>query len=316
MIDLCNLRCPCFRKKKLKFFQKKLHCINLDCLYSKRNNFKIRKRLPILVNFKMPLVVFKEKNIQIKFRIKDFSIFKKLKNNFLKVVYGISDVTMKNTDHFLKIINSKKYKELNVLVIGGASKGQGTEKLWSQKNIKITSIDIMGTDNTNYIADAHYLPFKKNLFDGVFIQAVLEHVLSPEKVVAEIYRVLKYDGIVYAETPFMQQIHMGCNDYTRYTVSGHRYLFKRFKNKKSGINGGSGISLAWSIKYYCWSLFGERLSNYLSIIPFLILRLLDRFIPINRSWDSASGVYFLGIKKKNYTFNLLELSNFYKGRQK
>ena len=40
---------------------------------------------------------------------------------------------------------------------------------------------------------------------------------------------LFFSGIVYAETPFMQQVHEGAYDFTRYTVLGHRYLFKKFK---------------------------------------------------------------------------------------
>jgi 2-polyprenyl-3-methyl-5-hydroxy-6-metoxy-1,4-benzoquinol methylase len=39
--------------------------------------------------------------------------------------------------------------------------------------------------------------------DAVVVQAVLEHVLQPDVVVAEIHRVLRPDGLVYAETPFM-----------------------------------------------------------------------------------------------------------------
>lgn len=316
MKNLSDLRCPCFRKKKLKISKNKINCNYSDCLYSEKKNFRIKDKLPILINFKMPFISYKEKDIQIKNIIKKFSIFYKLKIFFLNFIYGVSHITVDNVNFFLKIINSKKNRQLNILVIGGASKGQGTDKLWSQKKIKITSIDIIGTENTNYVADAHYLPFKNNFFDGVLIQAVLEHVVSPEKVINEIHRVLKYEGVVYAETPFMQQIHMGKNDYVRYTVSGHRYLFRKFLNKKSGINGGPGVCLAWSIKYYFWSLFGKKLSNYLSIIPFLILRLLDKFIPEKRSWDSASGVYFLGIKRKNFIFNIFDLNKFYKGLQK
>ncbi len=44
----------------------------------------------------------------------------------------------------------------------------------------------------------------------------------------EIHRVLKDDGIVYADTPFMQQVHEGAYDFTRFTLSGHRWLFKNF----------------------------------------------------------------------------------------
>ena len=70
-----------------------------------------------------------------------------------------------------------------------------TDGLWENNQIQITSLDLVGTENVDYIADAHYLPFKNETFDGVWIQAVLEHVVSPETVVKEIFRVLKNDGI-------------------------------------------------------------------------------------------------------------------------
>ena len=48
----------------------------------------------------------------------------------------------------------------------------------------------------NLIADAHYLPFPKESYDIIIIQAVLEHVINPYKVVSEIYRILKPNGVI------------------------------------------------------------------------------------------------------------------------
>ena len=95
-------------------------------------------------------------------------------------------------------------------------------------DIEVHSIDIYASPTVDLICDAHYLPLEGEYYDAVWIQAVLEHVVQPELVVHEIHRVLKPDGIVYAETPFMQQVNEGAYDFTRYTVLGHRYLFKKF----------------------------------------------------------------------------------------
>lgn len=48
-------------------------------------------------------------------------------------------------------------------------------------------------------ADAHKLPFKDESFDLVICTEVLEHVINPQGVIAEIKRVLKKDGIAIIE---------------------------------------------------------------------------------------------------------------------
>ena len=74
--------------------------------------------------------------------------------------------------------------------------------------------------------------------DAVICQAVLEHVLEPASAVSEIHRVLRRDGLVYAETPFMQQVHERAYDFSRFTQSGHRWLFRRFSEISAGPIGG------------------------------------------------------------------------------
>jgi 2-polyprenyl-3-methyl-5-hydroxy-6-metoxy-1,4-benzoquinol methylase len=64
-------------------------------------------------------------------------------------------------------------------------------------------LDIYDSQNVDILADDHSVLFKRGLFDLVIIQAVLEHVLNPEKVVSEISRVLRAEDVVYAETLFM-----------------------------------------------------------------------------------------------------------------
>lgn len=49
--------------------------------------------------------------------------------------------------------------------------------------------------------DARYLPFRKNIFDMVFHQGVLEHFRRPEDILFENVRVLKPDGILLVDVP-------------------------------------------------------------------------------------------------------------------
>ena len=83
-------------------------------------------------------------------------------------------------------------------------------------------------------------------------------MLEPGRWCAEIHRVLKPGGLVYAETPFMQQVHEGAYDFTRFTESGHRYLFARFDLIDSGVTAGAGTQLLWSLDYFVRGLFRSR----------------------------------------------------------
>jgi SAM-dependent methyltransferase len=170
---------------------------------------------------------------------------------------------------------------------------------------------------TSLICDAHDIPFADGCFDGVIVQAVLEHVMDPGRCVEEIHRVLGDNGLVYAETPFIQQIHMGRYDFTRYTHSGHRRLFRRFEEIDSGPVGGPGMALAWSYQYFLLSFASSRplrgLLRAFSQLTSFPLKYVDRLL-IDKpgAVDAASGFFFLG-RKNGTTFSDRELVQYYRG---
>ncbi len=217
--------------------------------------------------------------------------------------------------------NVKKIREMlaqknkpKVLIIGGGSIGQGMQPLYSDPELELIAFDIYISDHVQFVADAHQIPLPDNYFDCVIIQAVLEHVLEPQKVVKEIYRVLKKQGIVYAETPFLAQVHEGAYDFTRFTESGHRYLFKQFELIDSGITASVGTQLLWTIDFFGRSLFrSEKVGKFLKLL-FFLLRYVDEVIPEKYAVDSASGVFFLGIKTEKI-LSPSEIINHYKGSQ-
>ena len=94
-----------------------------------------------------------------------------------------------------------------VLVIGGGRLGDGMDVLSDDPTIDLIETDIYHSSRTDLLCDGHSLPFRDESIDGVIVQAVLEHVRAPSVVVEEIHRVLRPGGLVYAETPFMQQVH-------------------------------------------------------------------------------------------------------------
>jgi SAM-dependent methyltransferase len=210
-----------------------------------------------------------------------------------KILSPSGEVTKKNVSLLAKLLAAKQ-NTATLLVIGGGSIGKGTEELYANDRINILSFDIYYSPNVDFIADAHQIPLQDNSVDGDIIQAVLEHVLDPQVVVNEIERVLKPGGYVYAETPFMQPVHEGAYDFTRYTESGHIFLFRNFSKIRSGINGGAGLTLLWSIDYFFRGLFRSVAAGKFFKLLFFWVRFFDAIIPNTFNVDAANGVFFLG----------------------
>lgn len=228
-----------------------------------------------------------------------------LKRGLLKKIYnkmrpsiGFNVRADKNYAELVKLLP----QNAKVLVVGGSVQGDGMEELFS-KGFEIVSSDVSFGPYTDVIFDAHDIPFRGETFDCVVIQAVLEHVVDPQRCVDEIFRVLKKGGVVYAETPFMQQVHLKQYDFTRFTHLGHRRLFRHFSEIDSGPVCGPGMALAWSYLYFLRSFASSRimmriLSDFARFTSFF-LKYFDYYL-INRpgSYDAASGFFFMGQKSE------------------
>jgi SAM-dependent methyltransferase len=202
-------------------------------------------------------------------------------------------VARRNAARLVGLLRDSSRKP-RLLVVGGGSVGSGLEQFYSDPNVEIISFDIYATEAVQFVADAHSIPLQTGSIDGVIVQAVLEHVLEPCRVVAEIHRVLRPGGLVYADTPFLQQVHEGAYDFTRFTESGHRYLFRWFERLDSGVVSSAGTQLRWSIAYFFRGVTRSRTVGKLAMAAFFWLRWFDRLIPENFGVDSASAVFFLG----------------------
>ena len=230
------------------------------------------------------------------------------------LLHGVSETTRRNCARFVDALTDATERP-RVLVIGGGERGSGTQALWEDDRIEVHSVDIYPSDNVDVICDGHYLPFADASYDGVWIQAVLEHVVEPQAVVAEIHRVLRPGGLVYAETPFMQQVHEGAYDFTRFTVLGHRYLFRRFDAIDLGGNKGPEVALAWSVRYFVWAVTrSRRLARITGLATGLVLRPFGRLASGASMFDAASGVYFLGARSDGPPITHKALVSLYRGQ--
>jgi SAM-dependent methyltransferase len=187
-----------------------------------------------------------------------------------------------------------------VLVVGGGALGVGMAAVAEDPRLAIVDADVYLSERVAVACDAHQLPFPDGAFDGVVIQAVLEHVASPPDVVAEVHRVLAPGALVYAETPFLQAVHEGAYDFTRYTDIGHRRLFRMFEQVDRGVAVGPANSLFWALRYFARSL-PRRGGLAVRLLDLVVWCSACWLVPLNRrlaahdgAYDAACGVYFVG----------------------
>jgi SAM-dependent methyltransferase len=189
-----------------------------------------------------------------------------------------------------------------VLVIGAGEVGVGLETLLEEPAIEMVEVDASLGPRVQVVCDAHDLPLADGAFDGVVIQAVLEHVLDPVRCVAEIHRVLKPGGLVYADTPQVCQVHGREFDFTRYTRLGHRRLFRHFGELESGISSGPAMALGWTVRYFLLSISSRPLVRAaisgFSRLTLFWLKYLDYLLLAKpAAMDAAFAFYFLGEKR-------------------
>ncbi len=204
-----------------------------------------------------------------------------------------------------------------VLIVGGSILGIGMEPLATNPAIELVDTDVSFGPRTKLICDAHDIPFADESFDCVIVQAVLEHVADPCKCVSEFWRVLKPNGFAYSETAFMQPVHGGRFDFTRFTHLGHRRLFGAFEEIDSGAVCGPGmaLALAWVnfIRSFARGKAARKIAGNLAEITAFGFKYFD-YILINRpsALDCAAGVYFLG-RKSDRSLSDRELIGLYRG---
>lgn len=284
--------CPVCRSK-IYFSSLVVKCTNTTCGIE----FPIINDIPILINENDSIFAFENFKSILN---NDESKFSKLKKRLSLYFPSLSNnLSSKKNFILLEELLSTKLNP-KILIIGGASITTDTHMIFSPNNIVIES-DIYFGQRTQIIIDAHYIPFENDTFDLIIYQAVLEHVADPQMCIKEAYRVLKSEGIVFATTPFMQQVHMMQYDFTRFTHLGHRRLFRSFKEIDSGVSAGTGVALGWSIRYFVKSLTNFKIIRlFLEILVsflFFWLKYID-FITFKNpgTYNGASGFYFIGKK--------------------
>ena len=116
----------------------------------------------------------------------------------------------------------------------------GTDLVFSSDRHDFSLIDV--------ISEASNLPFKSGVFDVVLNMVVMEHVPDPGRVVAEMARVLKSDGKIYALIPLVRPEHLQPYDFQRFTRFGITRLLEQNGFKVDRIEPSNGA--LWTAVHY------------------------------------------------------------------
>lgn len=108
----------------------------------------------------------------------------------------------------------------------------------------VINIDIFPYAEVDVVASAYEMPFQINSADGMICEYLLEHVPEPERVVAEMFRILKPGGEAYIAIPFVYPFHASPNDFYRWSPEGLKKLCRQFSIVKHGPRSGPTSALA------------------------------------------------------------------------
>lgn len=171
----------------------------------------------------------------------------------------------------------------------------------SRYKINTINLDIFPYKEVDIVADATQLPFANNSFDVVINTQLLEHLSKPDRVVSEVFRVLKKNGVVITTAPFIEQFHRSPDDYYRWSYKGLVNLHEEAGFKTHTIVPFAGPTVSLMVMFAEWAslLLSFRINflyySWLLIFTFILLpfKLLD-LILINYPMAykiSASNLY-------------------------
>lgn len=167
-------------------------------------------------------------------------------------------------------------------------------KYWHIKNAKLIKTDYNQSKNPDKIIDLNQLlPFENNFADNIFLFNAVYIIKEPDKLMREIYRVLKTGGRLFMNSPFIFNEAREPDDFRRLTLQGLESMLE-----KSGFSDFEIIPYGerFTAGVYLWHSF--FIFNFIRLIVFTKALLFDKLIPkkIKRLHSCPLG-YFVIVKK-------------------
>lgn len=169
---------------------------------------------------------------------------------------------------------------------------------------KVVCVDMFEGEGVDLVADAHDMHMvPDDSVDCVVTVSTLEHVRYPQKVVAEIFRILKPGGTVYVNVPFVFPFHADPDDFYRFSCNGILILCEKFERLDSGFNRGPASTMHHLLVHFLAILFSFNsrvlYAGNVYIFRWLLfwVKYLDHFIArYSMAQVIHAGSYFIGRK--------------------
>ena len=102
--------------------------------------------------------------------------------------------------------------------------------------------------------DGETIPFEDESFDTVMSIQVLEHTPEPQRLLGEMARILKRDGLMVLSAPFCFRLHEEPHDYYRYSIHGLTHMCRRAGLEIVEVRSQGSL----------WSVIGHKVNSYLA----------------------------------------------------
>jgi SAM-dependent methyltransferase len=167
---------------------------------------------------------------------------------------------------------------------------------WSE-SLHATKVDIAADLNGP-------LPLQDQVADTVISLSVMEHLREPQTFLNEAHRILKPEGVMILQVPFMWGVHEAPYDYFRYTRYGLKYLFEKAGFSAIEVHPQTGFWAMWTLKFNYQSarlICGPwPIRKLAALLLHLIWTIDQRVAPwLDKHWkcEEETAGYFVVAKK-------------------
>lgn len=179
--------------------------------------------------------------------------------------------------------------------------GSGDKRNWPN----VRNLDIIDGQNVDIVGSAENIPLEDNSVDLIISQEAFEHIQNPELALKECYRVLRPEGLIYFQVPFIIGYHPGPTDFIRFTKEGVIELLTRGGFKVTSIEitvGGATGFYRIAVEFFAILFSGPihifyRPMKALFAILLFPIKFLDIWFSLSSERDRIPGGYFAIARK-------------------